>query len=76
MNIQEFTTVIQKQFSDDSVNLTPDADFRDNDDFDSLVGMAILMTIKDKFDYDMSVEEFLRCKTPAELYNAIHKNCT
>lgn len=72
MNIQEFTNAIQAQFiNGTNLNLTPDSDFRDTDGFDSLTGMAILVMIEDHFKYKMSVPDFLKCKTPADLYNFI-----
>ena len=73
MNLQAFTEAVNAQFSDTSIVLTPETDFRDNDEFDSLIGMSILVMIKDNFDYTMSVEEFLGSKTPSDLYNAIIK---
>jgi acyl carrier protein len=72
MNLWEFTSAIQKLF-DSNVFLTPDTNFRDNDDFDSLIGMSMLVLIKDNFGYAMSVNEFLGCNTPADLYMAIKK---
>jgi acyl carrier protein len=72
MNLREFTSVIQELF-DSSVLLAPDTNFRDNDDFDSLIGMSILVLIKDNFGYAMGVNEFLSCNTPADLYMAIKK---
>lgn len=71
MELKEFCLLIKEQYSDKSIQILPDTDFRDNDDFDSLVGMAILTVIKENFDYGMTVPEFLDCKTPADLYAAI-----
>ena len=72
MDIQEFTVAIRAQFLDaDTLNLQADTDFRDNDEFDSLTGMAILVMIKDRFNYQMSVADFLSCKTATDLYSLI-----
>ena len=72
MNIQEFTSAVQQQFmGGETLNFTPDTEFRDNDLFDSLTGMSILVMIKDNFNYQMSVPDFLKCKTSADLYNFI-----
>lgn len=56
-----------------TVKLTPQTDFRDNDEFDSLVGMAMLIVMKENFNYDMSVQEYLDCHTTADLYERITK---
>lgn len=65
---------VNAQFTDILIVLTPETDFRNNDEFDSLIGMSILVIIKDNFSYDMSVAEFLNCKTPSDLYEAIKKH--
>lgn len=72
MDIYEFTNAVQSQFIDgEGLNLTPTKDFRDNHLFDSLTGMSILVMIQDKFNYKMSVPDFLKCKTSADLFNFI-----
>lgn len=73
MDIEEFTLKIKEQFDDVSLVITPETDFRDNDTFDSLIGMSILVMIKDVFGYQMSVDTFLKCRTPKDLYNAAHR---
>ncbi len=73
MTLEEFTEVIEQQFIEGTVKLTPDTDFRDNDEFDSLVGMAMLVVIKENFAYEMSVDEYLSCHTTSDLYKAITK---
>jgi acyl carrier protein len=74
MNLKEFTASLQMQFIDgEKLNLTPETNFRDNGLFDSLTGMAILVMIEDHFKYKMSVPDFLKCKTPADLYDFIQK---
>jgi acyl carrier protein len=74
MTLDEFTSAVQELFDDDSIVLTSETDFRDNDDFDSLIGMSILVMIKDNFNYSMSVNEFLGCNTSSDLFNTIQKN--
>ena len=73
MTLEEFTSKIEEQFMEGTVKLTPESDFRDNDEFDSLVGMAMLVVIKENFAYEMSVDEYLSCHTTNELYNKIKK---
>lgn len=73
MTLEEFTSKIEEQFMEGTVKLSPETDFRDNDEFDSLVGMAMLVVIKENFGYEMSVDEYLSCHTTADLYNKITK---
>jgi acyl carrier protein len=73
MDLVEFTKAIELQFEEE-INLFPDSEFRENDYFDSLVGMSMLVMIKDCFDYSMDVDVFLSCKTPRDLYENIVSN--
>ena len=70
MSIIEFTKRIEDLFED--VSLEPTSDFRANDEFDSLIGYSILVTIEDIFGVRMSVQDFLRCKTVEDLFHAIN----
>ncbi|NDP22028.1 MAG: acyl carrier protein [Paludibacter sp.] len=75
MDLQKFTTEVEAQFMDcEDIKLLPDTPFRDNDYFDSLTGMSILVMIKDNFGYQMSVPDFLNCNTSSDLYNHIQQN--
>ena len=73
MELQKFIEEIESQFEEE-INLNPDSDFRENDYFDSLVGMSIMVIIKDKYDYSMDVDTFLSCKTPRDLFQHIIKS--
>ena len=73
MTLEDFTGKIEEQFMEGTVKLTPETDFRDNDEFDSLVGMAMLVVMKENFGYEMSVPEYLECHTTADLYARITK---
>lgn len=72
MELEQFTERIEELFIGGTV-ITSETNFRDNDEFDSLIGYAMLMTIQECYGYDMSVKEFLTCNTVKDLYNAIHK---
>lgn len=73
MTLDEFTQVCSGLYMMGSVALTPTTRFRDNDEFDSLIGFAMLSIIKENFSYDMPVSEFLKCNTTAELYAVANK---
>lgn len=69
MTIDEFIIKLQEVFLEGSVKLEPDTDFRDNDEFDSLVGYSILLVIKENFGKEMPLSVFLSCHTVEDLYN-------
>jgi len=73
ITVEEFTKKVADQFQENIV-LEPDIDFRNNDYFDSLIGMSILVMIKDSYNYDMEVSKFLLCNTPRDLFNLIIKD--
>lgn len=73
MNLEEFTQAIEECFIDGGVKLTPTTRFRDNDEFDSLVGFTMLVYMEDNFGYRMSVEDYLKCHTPEDLYIKIQQ---
>ena len=69
MTLEDFTAALQELFVEGSVQLEPQTRFRDNDEFDSLIGYSMLLVIKDHFGKPMSVPVFLSCNTVEELYN-------
>ena len=69
MTLEEFTKALQELFLEGTVHLEPDTRFRDNDEFDSLIGFSMLLVIKDHFGKSMPVPVFLSCHTVEELYN-------
>lgn len=73
MTLDAFNKKCEELFLN-GTKITPTTDFRDNDEFDSLIGYAMLVTIQESFNYSMSVSEFLNCKTTTDLYNAATKN--
>lgn len=73
ITLEEFNLRCEELFLN-GTKLTPETNFRDNDEFDSLIGYAMLMTIQENLNYNMSVKEFLNCHTTTDLYQAATKN--
>lgn len=69
MTLEEFTCAMQELFLEGTVKLEPGTRFRDNDEFDSLIGFSMLLVIKDNFGKPMPVPVFLSCNTVEELYH-------
>lgn len=72
ITLEDFNLKCEELFLN-GTKLTPETKFRDNDEFDSLIGYAMLMTIQENLNYDMSVKEFLSCHTTKDLYQAATK---
>ncbi len=73
INLKEFTQGIEECFLNGGITLTPTTRFRDNDEFDSLVGFTMLVYMEENFGYRMSVEDYLKCHTAEDLYVMIQK---
>ena len=71
MTLDEFTQGIQECFIDGAVTLNAKTRFRDNDEFDSLVGFAMLVYMEDSFGYRMTVDDYLKCHTAEDLYKKV-----
>ncbi|MBR5574805.1 MAG: acyl carrier protein [Paludibacteraceae bacterium] len=72
ITLEDFNAMCEELYLN-GTKLTPETKFRDNDEFDSLIGYAMLMTIQENLNYDMSVKEFLSCHTTKDLYQAATK---
>lgn len=74
IDLAQFTQGIEDCFINGGVKLTPTTWFRKNDEFDSLIGFTMLVYMEDTFGYRMSVDDFLLCNTPEDLYKRIKEH--
>jgi len=63
--MNEFLNKIAEILDVDSV--TTELDFRSVDDWDSLKGFSIIVLMESDYGKPMTVEQFLNCKTVADL---------
>jgi acyl carrier protein len=52
-------------------SLTPDADFHDLEQWDSLAALSVLAMIDGEYETEISGNELRRCKTLGDLYTII-----
>lgn len=70
-----FIEKVKEQFLEINGELEFDSVFRDQDSYDSLTGMTIMVMIKDEFGIDITENEYRSKKTISELYDfVIEKN--
>ena len=75
MKIEEFIEKIIEQFQDYSgVRITSETIMRDLDEWDSLTGMAVQLTIQDDLNASIPDDEFLNAKTIGDLYDLMIKH--
>ena len=51
--------------------VTPETRFRDVDNWSSLMGFGILVTLENDFGRRMTVDEFLTCQTVGDLWTSL-----
>lgn len=72
MDKQEFLENVKKQFVDaEDIALTLNMDFRQIESYDSLIGMTIIVMIKDMYGVDLSSSEYKSQKTIEDLFNLV-----
>lgn len=57
--------ILEVESSDISLN----TDFREDCDFDSMKGFAMICTIEEEYGKTITVPQFLNCKTLGDLFN-------
>lgn len=63
--MNEFLVKVAEILEVDSV--VPEFEFRTVDDWDSMKGFSLIVLLESDYGKQMSVEEFLNCKTVAQL---------
>ncbi len=72
MDKEKFIENVRQQFVDpDEVILEMESDFRQNESYDSLTGMTIMVMLKDEYNVDITEEEYRAKKTVQELYDFV-----
>lgn len=72
MTLDEFVTLFAEQFEETPAEFfTPHGDFRDNDEWSSLVGLSIIAMIDEEYDKQITGADLRSCKTISELYNLV-----
>ena len=70
--IDEFVELFKELFDDFEVtNFTPETDFRDNDEWSSLIGLSVIAMVDEEFDVTLVGDDIKNSKTIADIYNRI-----
>jgi acyl carrier protein len=69
MTKEKFIEVIEEQFDEiESNTFTMDTDFRDNEEWDSLIALSIIAALDSEFNVSISSEELEKAITIEDLY--------
>ncbi|MBO4961666.1 MAG: acyl carrier protein [Flavobacteriales bacterium] len=72
MDTQEFIKNFANQFEDtDASEITMETSFRDLDEWDSLVALAILNMIAKKYGVKLTFDDMRQTNTVQELFNVV-----
>ncbi len=73
MDIKEFLEKFAEQFDDtDSSVFTPETEFRNLDEWSSIMALSILAMIDDEYNVTLKSDEMRQAKTIKELYDLVH----
>lgn len=72
MEIKEFIEKFAEQFEDTEESVfTPNTEFRELDEWSSLLALSIMAMVDDEYDIQLKAEEMRQTNTIQELFNLI-----
>ncbi len=72
MEIQEFIQNFSDQFDDtDSVVFTPETNFRELDEWSSLLALSILAMVDEEYDVQLKADQMRKANTIQELFEIV-----
>ena len=72
MDIKEFISNFAEQFDDmDASVLTPETEFKQLDDWNSLVALSLIAMVDEEYDVTIKGEDIRNAKTIKDLYNNV-----
>ena len=72
ISIEEFVELFGELFDDiDTSDFTPETNFRDNEEWSSLIGLSVIAMVDDEFDVTLVGDDIKGSNTIGEIYNRI-----
>lgn len=73
MEIKEFIQNFADQFDDTEASvLTPETNFRELEEWSSMMGLAILAMVDDEYDVQLKADEMRKTTTIQELFDLVN----
>lgn len=70
--IEEFVELFGELFDDiDTTGFTPETDFRNNEEWSSLIGLSVIAMVDDEFDTTLVGDDIKNSKTIKDIYDRI-----
>lgn len=71
-SLEEFVKLFAEQFDEtDPSEIKADTNFRDLDEWSSLIGLSIIAMVDEEFDVTLRGDDMRKANTPAELYEIV-----
>lgn len=72
MELQEFVQNFANQFDDtDAEMFTPETQFRELDEWSSLIGLSIILMVDEEYGITIGADEMKKAQTIEELFNIV-----
>ena len=72
MDIKDFISLFAAQFEDTDANVfTPETEFRELDEWSSLIALSIMAMVDEEYDVSLKADEMRQTNTIQELYNLV-----
>lgn len=72
MDLNDFVSKFAEQFDEtDSLLFTPETEFRDIEDWSSMMGLAIMAMIDDEYDVQIKADELRKAETIQEVFDLV-----
>jgi len=72
MELNEFVAKFAELFEDiDTSNFTGSTDFRDNDEWSSLIGLSVIAMVDEEYDVTLKGDDVKNSKTIEDLFNVV-----
>ena len=70
--MEKFLRLMEEVYDVEGViSLTPESVIREIEGFSSLIGFSIIVTIADEYGKEITVQDFMNCKTIQDLYDKV-----
>lgn len=71
-SLEEFVKLFAEQFDEtDASEIKADTNFRDLDEWSSLIGLSIIAMVDEEFDVTLRGDDMRKANSPAELYEIV-----
>ena len=72
MELKEFVENVKEQFENEVDNFGPETQFREMDEWSSLLSLSIIAMVDDEYDVVIKTDDIKTCTTVEDLFNLVN----